>query len=267
LYRLLVKPAEGWMKGRSRLVVEPDSSMASIPFEALVDESGKYLADSYEIEYSPGIAYLRSNRGSARIDHRSRALVVGQSLGDAYEELPRLPGASEEARDVASQFDEKVLLIDNDASFSMVVKELARSEVFHFAGHALGTRQHNGLLLADSNENKESRFLDAGDFNSKLLGQSRLVVLSACATANGSGTGIDDRDSLARNILAAGVPDVVASRWVVDSLATREWMKTFYDQAVSNGDVGAAAGRARMAIRRIPKWQHPFYWASFSVFV
>jgi CHAT domain-containing protein/tetratricopeptide (TPR) repeat protein len=267
LYSLLMKPAEGWLKGRSRLIVELDSSMAPIPFEALVDENGKYLADSHEIEYSPGIAYTKSNKGSGRIDRRSRALVVGQSLGDAEEELPRLPGASEEARDVASQFDENVLLIDNDASLAKIIKELARAEVFHFAGHALGTRQHNGLLLAVSNENQESRFLDAGSFNSKLLGQSRLVVLSACSTANGTGTGIDDRESLARNILAAGVPEVVASRWVVDSIATREWMKTFYGQTVTNGDVGAAAGRARMAIRRIPKWRHPFYWASFSVFV
>jgi CHAT domain-containing protein/tetratricopeptide (TPR) repeat protein len=267
LYQLLIKPAEGWMKGRTHLIVEPDSSMAAIPFEALVDENGKYLADSFEIEYSPGIAYLNSNKGSGRLERRSHALVVGQSLGDADEELPRLPGASEEARDVASKFDESVLLIDNEASIPRMVKELGRAQVFHFAGHALGTRQHNGLLLASSNENQESRFLDAGTFNSKLLGQSRLVVLSACSTANGTGTGIDDRESLARNILAAGVPKVVASRWVVDSIATREWMKSFYDQVLTNGDVGAAAGRARMIIRRTPKWQHPFYWASFSVFV
>lgn len=267
LYDLLIKPAEGWMRGRSRLIVEPDTSIISIPFEALVDEKGKYLADSYDIEYSPGTAFLNSDKSSGRISHRSRVLVVGQSLGDAEENLPRLPGASEEARDVAAQFDESVLLIDNDARLESIFRELPRAEVFHFAGHALGTRQRNGLLLAGSGITQDERFLDAGKFNSKLLGQSRLVVLSACSTANGIGSGMDDRESLVRKVLGAGVPTVVASRWVVDSIATREWMKTFYEQAATTGYAGAAAGRTRMAIRTITKWRHPFYWASFSVFV
>jgi hypothetical protein len=267
LYDLLIKPAEGWMKGRSRLIVEPDTAMISIPFEALVDEKGKYLADSYDIEYSPGTAFLNSDKSSERISIRSRALVVGQSLGDAEEDLPRLPGASEEARDVASQFGESVLLIDNDARLASIIRELPRAEVFHFAGHALGTRQRNGLLLAGSSITQDERFLDAGKFNSKLLGQSRLVVLSACSTANGTGTGMDDRESLVRNVLGAGVPTVVASRWVVDTIATREWMKVFYNRSISDGNVGVAAGRARAAMRGIARWQHPFYWASFSVFV
>ncbi len=267
LYDLLIKPAEVWMNGRSRLIIEPDTSMISIPFEALVDEKGKYLADSYDIEYSPGTAFLNTDKSSGRISHRSRALVVGQSLGDAEEDLPRLPGASEEARDVASQFEESVMLIDNDASLPRILRELPRAEVFHFAGHALGTRQRNGLLLSGSSTTQDERFLDTRNLNSKLLGQSRLVVLSACSTANGTGTGMDDRESLVRNVLAAGVPAVVASRWVVDTAATREWMKVFYSEAVTDGKVGSAAGRARAAIRGSARWQHPFYWASFSVFV
>lgn len=267
LYELLIKPAAGWMKGRSRVIVEPDTAMISIPFEALVDEKGKYLTDSHDIEYSPGTAFLNRDKSSGGISNRSRALIVGQSLGDAEEHLPRLPGASEEARDVASQFDKSVLLIDNDASLASVSRELPRAEVFHFAGHALGTRQRNGLLLAGSSITQDERFLDAGKFNSKLLGQSRLVVLSACSTANGTGAGMDDRESLVRNVLSAGVPTVVASRWVVDTVATREWMKVFYNRSISDGNVGVAAGRARAAMRGIAKWHHPFYWASFSVFV
>lgn len=267
LYDLLIKPAEGWLKGRSHLIIESEGSIASIPFEALVDEKGKYLAESYEIAYSPGTAYLSEGESSRQIGRRSRALVVGQSLGDVEEELPRLPGASEEARDVASRFEDPVLLIDNDASLSRVVEELARAEVFHFAGHALGTRQRNGLLLAGSNGNEAARFLNGRNFNAKLLAHSRLVVLSACSTANGTGMDGQDRESLARNILAAGVPDVMASRWAVDSIATREWMKSFYDQLVRNGNVSSAAAQSKLIMRRNSRWKHPFYWASFSVFV
>jgi CHAT domain-containing protein len=267
LYGLLVKPVEAWLKGRTHVIVELDTSMESIPFEALINDQGKYLADIYEIKYSPGLAYINLDKRPGTISRASRALVIGQSLGDTEESLPRLPGSSEEAHDVASLFDNKVLLTDDDATLPRIVKELPRAEVFHFAGHAVGNRRRNGLLLANSTNPQVPRFLDAQNINVQLLRQSRLVVLSACSTANGTGMGVEDRESLARNILAAGVPNVVASRWVVDSLATREWMRVFYADAVTDGDVGSAAQRAGIVLRNSTTWRHPFYWASFSVFV
>jgi CHAT domain-containing protein len=122
-------------------------------------------------------------------------------------------------------------------------------------------------LLAPAQKDEVSRLLSANDFNARLLGETRLVVLSSCSTANGIGIGVNDRDSLARNALAAGVPNVVASRWLVNSVATREWMNVFYEHAVAGETVGFSAEQARLRLRGIGKWRHPFYWAAFSVFV
>jgi CHAT domain-containing protein/tetratricopeptide (TPR) repeat protein len=266
LYDFLVEPAAEWIKGRSRLIVETDSSLESIPFEALVDKRGGYLADSYEIDYSAGLFYMTGMTRSERISRESRTLIVGQSLADTEDGLPSLPGVLDEARDVAARFDKSVLLMDDNADLAAIKRRLPGMEVFHFAGHAIASRNLNGLVLAVS-PNDDSRILDAGNFNSQLLGKNRLIVLSACATANGTGPGPNDRESLARSALAAGVPNVVASRWVVDSFATREWMKSFYTGAVSGESISAAAKEARSTLRSKPGWRHPYYWASFSVFV
>lgn len=266
LYDALVGPAAEWMKGKSRLTIETDGLLESIPFEALVDKQGHYLADSYEIEYSEGVLYLADVHRPARISRGSRSLIVGQSLGDKEDGLPALPGASEEARDIAARFEDSVLLLDDQATLAALEAEIPRVEVFHFAGHAITSRTLNGLVLAVS-QNKDSRFLDTHILNSKLLHKTRLIVLSACSTANGTGTGFNDRDSLARSALAAGVPYVVASRWAVDSAATQAWMKSFYKLATDTGNVSSSAKQARIGVRTSPEWRHPFYWASFSVFV
>jgi CHAT domain-containing protein len=267
LYDLLIQPALEWTQGRSRLIFETDGVLQAVPFEALVDNHGKYLSDSFEIEYSPGISYIAINHRPERIDHESRALFIGESFVDIPNALPPIPEAVDEAREGSARFVEPRLLLDSEATLANVTRQLPGSEVFHFAGHAIGNRQSSGLLLAPAKREDASRLFSVNDFNAQLLSDARLVVLSSCSTANGIGNGVNDRNSLARNALVAGVPTVVASRWLVNSIATREWMNDFYESAVAGERMGFSANRARMRLRSKVEWRHPFYWASFSVFV
>jgi CHAT domain-containing protein/Flp pilus assembly protein TadD len=267
LYDILIGPTLEWMQGHSRLIIETDSTLESIPFEALVDKEGEYLSDFYEIEYSPGLSYLALTEKSDQIDRKSQALVIGQSMADTQDGLSPLPEALDEAREVASRFDGSVLLLDDDAKLPRILRELPRAEVLHFAGHSIGNRRLSGLVLASSLDSGGSHLLGVGNFNFQALRQSRLVVLSSCSSANGLGLGLNDRDSLARNALAGGVPSVLASRWPVDSSATREWMKFFYAKAVGGERISSAAKQARLALKASKEWRHPYYWATFSVFV
>lgn len=267
LYELLVKPADEWIRGRRRLIFETDNMLGSVPFEALVDERGKYLADSYEIEYSAGLLYLAASERHEPVNRTSRVLVVGESGADTTSGLPPLPDALDEAREVAAHFSESHLLLEGDAKLATVLKELPDAEVFHFVGHAITNHQASGLLLADSQADHGARFLDVRRFDSQLLAQSRLIVLSSCSSATGFGLTLNDRDSFARNALAAGVPNVVASRWPVDSMATREWMRVFYGSLLAGESVSLAASHARSSLSGGDRWRHPFYWAAFGVFV
>ena len=73
-----------------------------------------------------------------------------------------------------------------------------------------------------------------------------------------------DWGSLARGFLRAGVPDVVASRWNVDSESTRLLMGTFYDALLSGQSVVRALAYAESQLQQHQTTQHPYYWAAFD---
>lgn len=265
LYDLFVKPAEKWLNGRSRLIIETDGPLAMIPFEALVDQRGKYVGESYEIQYSPGLFYISATTRQTAVDRSSRALVVGNPLLDSISAMPPLPDAVGEAREIAREFTGSHILLGADATLPVVLRELPQADVFHFAGHGVANREVTGLLLAGSSEHGQGA-LTAEQLNRKLLRRSRLVVLSACSTVNGPSGEPAEKGSLAQSFLVLGVPQVVASRWVVDSLSTHEWMKAFYANMLTGQNSSRAAREASATVRDQPTWGHPYYWASFNVF-
>ncbi len=67
-------------------------------------------------------------------------------------------------------------------------------------------------------------------------------------------------------MVAAGVGNVVASRWPVDSAAAEGAMKMFY-AALSRGETaGEALSEAQRRMRAEREWAHPYYWAAFALF-
>lgn len=267
LYNLLLKPIDRLLSGKRKLIFELDDVFGAVPFEALVNDEGKYLAETRDIEYAPGLFYLSEKGRPEQVSSASRALVIGISHSDAQSQLSSLPETLDEARAIAGRFDTPKLLLEQNAIFEKVRDALPDAEVFHFAGHAIASRHRNVLILEDSVTDDGIHSLGPSDFNSRALAHARLVVLSACSTASGIASKINDRDSLARNALASGVPNVVASRWLVDSAAARAWMSTFYEEILNGKSTGDAARRASLLLSAQPQWRHPYYWATFTVFV
>ena len=65
--------------------------------------------------------------------------------------------------------------------------------------------------------------------------------------------------------MTAGAPSVVSSLWPVDDSATRALFEAFYAH-IANGHAPANALRhATALIREQASWQHPFYWAPFTL--
>ncbi len=99
---------------------------------------------------------------------------------------------------------------------------------------------------------------------------ARLVVLSACQTAVGSGLiadvpAGDEWVSLSRAFLVAGARRVVASLWLVEDRATGDLMGTFHQRIAAGAAPSAALGAAQRAMLAQPGRSHPFYWAGFVV--
>jgi CHAT domain-containing protein len=257
LYNRLLQPVEGSIAGHERLIIEPDGVLRPVPFELLVDSAGNYLGDRFEVSISPGVEYLDASRKWTGVTATSVASVVGNGTTSGWSALPE---TDEEARTVAGMFQGARLVLSSDESPSSVAAEMSRAQVFHFSGHAFSDVQSAGLVTGSG------ELLDALRLPESLPVRSRLVVLSACDTARGSNGYFDDEDSLVRRLMEAGVPEVVASRWMVDSPATLELMKSFYRQLLSGKSVSAALALASRDLRSRPEYAHPFYWAGFSVF-
>ncbi len=96
-----------------------------------------------------------------------------------------------------------------------------------------------------------------------------LAVLSACETARGRVGAGEGLVGLAWALFVAGVPRVVVSQWSVEAASTTALMLAFHRarlrSATGPAGVAEALRAAALALRRDPRYRHPFYWAAFSV--
>jgi CHAT domain-containing protein/Tfp pilus assembly protein PilF len=146
--------------------------------------------------------------------------------------------------------------------------DLSRYRVVHFATHGLLNNQHpelSGIVLSlvDEQGRAQDGFLRLHEIYNLKLGAD-LVVLSACQTALGKGIKGEGLIGLTRGFMYAGAPRVIASLWNVQDRATAELMKRFYQGMLRDGLRPAAALRAaQLQMWQQPRWQLPYYWASF----
>ncbi|HZN12067.1 MAG TPA: CHAT domain-containing protein, partial [Blastocatellia bacterium] len=94
------------------------------------------------------------------------------------------------------------------------------------------------------------------------LAGARLIVLSACDTGQARATRANEVSGMVRSLLYAGANTLVLSSWAIDADSTALWMETFYREAQSRPPAGAAR-LAIAAVRRDPRYSHPYYWAPF----
>jgi len=257
LYRELILPVEPWISGARHLVVEPDGALKGLPVGLLVDSQGVYLGDRYAVTVSPGMEYLNEARRWTGVSPASSAFILGDTKVPGWTPLP---DASQEAYNVASEFSHPHLITEGTSSQWELSEKAAQADVFHFSGHAETSVASAGLVSASFG------VLDKSQLDAFSRGRTELAVLSACSSARGTGGHFDDGDSMVRRLMGAHIPDVVASRWEVDSGSTAMLMKVFYFELLSGKPASDALGAAMRRVRGQPEYSHPYYWASFSVF-
>ena len=268
LYGWLIDPVSQWLPENGRLIVEPDGILGILPLEALIDKSGVYIGEQHAITTAPGLIAEVHPGQLPQIQSSDRALVVAAPVNSTGSLGPP-PGALAEADKVAEQFTHATTLSGNKARRASVEKEIVRSSIFHFAGHATGGRSGTEMLLADGSlavagrlSVYDHRSVPARD--SHALSSLKLAVLSACGTAKPSESA--QSSGLVAEFLHAGTSNVVASRWNVDSMATTDFMVQFYRSVLSGQPVAVALQTTAGEFRKIPGRAHPYYWAAFSAF-
>ncbi len=269
LYGSLVAPFEGRFDQGRTLVVEATGSLASVPFQALVEPDGSYMGMHHAVVSSPGLDYMLRLRPSRPVTSNMRALVVGASAALGFGQQIPLPDAGQEAEQISHLFKNSVLLQGRQAKQSAILDHIARAAIFHFAGHAVSNAEATGLEVAPDSEATETAPLTVLSPNSIVAAHPRnlqLVVLSACSTGRAGDDGLNGPSDIAEAFLRTGIPHVIASRWNVDSATTAALMNSTYRLLLH----GQAAPKALQEVYRefssIPQTSHPYYWAAFNAF-
>jgi CHAT domain-containing protein len=277
--------------GEKKLLVIPDGPLNGVPFAALPlpSQPESTLLDRFVIGYAPSLSLAFAHSAEARARSLRVAVISDPVYAPDDRRLPaagaagnwrspppstnrltRLPYSALEARAVQDAFgrQDTISLAGFEATRQRVL-ELAGAElsVLHFATHAVARNDApersalylseyaaDGSLMADSQ-------LTTSDIMSSGL-RARVVVLSGCATGDGSTLRGEGVLGLAYGFLANGSGAVVASLWPVEDASTARLMNDFYRAYRAHGNAAEALRSAQLRGRATGK---SGAWSSFVV--
>ncbi|HEY9607143.1 MAG TPA: CHAT domain-containing protein, partial [Allocoleopsis sp.] len=276
LYQLLIQPITDLLPKdpNQRVIFIPQKYLFFVPFGAIQAPTGKYLIEQHTILTAPAIQVLDlTHKQRQRVSGKDN-LVVGNptmpsippEFGQAPQPLPSLPGAEEEAKDIASLLNTKAIT-GNQATKAAILQRMSSAKIIHLATHGLlddfkeyqQFRIPGAIALAP--EGTDDGFLTASEIlNLKL--SAELIVLSACDTGKGEITG-DGVLGLSRALILAGVPSAIVSLWSIPDAPTAFLMTQFYRQMQQNPDKAQALRQAMLATLKL--YPNPRNWAAFTL--
>jgi CHAT domain-containing protein len=290
LYDLVMAPVTEALGETTTVFLSPDGALNLIPFEALVDESGQYLVETYQFRYLTSGRDLMRLNNSADITSNPALLVGNPTYGRPGELVtqastraidfdnrifPTLPGTQAEVDSIASLLPEAEVYTQTNAT-EAVVKQQNQPSILHIATHgffepteeALNPLLQSGLILAGAAAGGQSGadqdgILTALEVTGMNLRGTQLVVLSACETGLGEVTTGEGIYGLRRAFVLAGSQTQVISLWKVDDIATQELMVNYYDRLLSGTPRDAALRETQLAFLESEDYSHPYYWAAF----
>ncbi|HKB10467.1 MAG TPA: CHAT domain-containing tetratricopeptide repeat protein, partial [Vicinamibacterales bacterium] len=300
--RLVMKPLRASFGETTRLIVSPDGDLNLVPFEALVDDNGRYLVERHAMSYVTSgrdllrMQIARASRGNPAIFANPlfgepasatrprpfakpadrvarRSITTGTKLSSVY--FAPLAASGVEARAIKALFPEATLFTGSEAN-KTALQSLTAPRMLHIASHGfflqdVGAGVENpllrsGLALAGANlthDSKEEGILTALEAAALDLWGTRLVTLSACDTGVGEVRNGEGVYGLRRAFVLAGAETLVMSLWPVSDTIAREAMVAYYTGLRAGLGRGDALRQSKLAMLKRPTRQHPFFWASF----
>lgn len=229
LYEELVAPVAGDLEGKVHLRIVPYGRFGAVPFSALIDRRGRFLAQGFRISYS---LLGQPESESARRTASGEAVTPGKvlAIGDPafseirYPDLLRLAGARGEVEGVRRVYRGGEILRGESATPAAVARLLTEASVVHLATHGVvdpsnPLRSHLVLtpredgVSAGEGRFEESEGLTALEILDLDLGRVEVAVLSACEAASLGSVREGVEVGLASAFIAAGARAVVASPW------------------------------------------------------
>ena len=289
LEKLVMAPVRELLGDTTTVFISPAGALNLIPFEALVDESGDYLVESYQFRY------LTSGRDLLRLENtpasNNPAVLVGNPIygrpGEVVAQadtraidfdsriFPALPGTQAEVDLIAPKLPRAEVYTKTNATEALL-KQQSQPSILHIATHGffeptaetLNPLLQSGLILAGAAAEGQSGpdqdgILTALEVTGMNLSGTQLVVLSACETGLGELAAGEGVYGLRRAFVLAGSHSQVISLWKVDDIATQELMVDYYDRLISGTPRDASLRETQLAFLNSDEYSHPYYWAAF----
>lgn len=236
----------------------PTGPLTVLPLHAAGHHTGRSsttnVLDRVVSSYTPTVRMLTRAHHNVPDDHRS-ALVVGINNAPGH---PPLGFAVDEARAVNALLDAPTPpLIDTQATIARVRAGVEHAAWAHFACHGSPAPDpaeshlvlHDGPLAV-----REIANLD--------LPHARLAYLSACTTAFGGTTLLDESIHIASAFQVAGYPHVIATLWPITDDHAPHIAHDFYTHLRNGEDPAHAAHHAVRSLQnQVP--EHPYLWAPY----
>ncbi len=287
LGRTLLGPVADRLEKAQRVVIVPDGPLWDLPFQALAWRSGECLVDRLPVSYAPSAGFLaqvRRRSGEAapgKGPTAPRLLAMGNpALGKEGESQPAaalmggalspLPFAEDEVRRLGAIYGatRSDVFVGAQAREQVFKRDAANYDILHLATHGLlndANPLYSCLLMAQTDlASGEDGLLEAREIMDLHL-HARLAVLAACETARGRAGAGEGQLGLSWALMVAGCPASVVSQWKVDSRSNVELMLELHRQLRAGKGADEALRLAALALRKMPGYENPFYWAPFVV--
>ena len=266
LAQLLIAPVEaaGHLRAKRALIIVPHGDLRFLPFEALTIGSAphRFLVERFTVTYAPSASLW------LRLSDRPRNTTSDGVLAFA----PRtdaLPASRGEVKAIGDIYGARASVLVGTAASERAFRALAPTKsIVHIATYGV-LNKHNPMFsfVELAPEGRDDGRLEVHEVFALSL-SARLVVLSACQTALGSGAFADvppgdDWVGLVQGFLYAGAANVLATLWPVEDGATAVLMGSFYRELASGRSESVALAEAQRTTLRNPRTSHPFYWAGF----
>ncbi len=260
LYQILFAPVEKSVSQYENLGIIPHRELHFLPFQALIDQEGKYLVERFNLFYIPSTSvYEQCTRKQGVNNKQFLAMALGNvSLG----EFSGLPGTTKEVQDIAKHFPGGTTRFENETTEAYLKNTASGFQYLHLATHGfLNPLQpmYSYLLFAPT-ETEDGQLAVHEVFGLDLNAQ--LVTLSACQTGLGDISKGDEVIGLSRAFIYAGTPAVIVSLWSVADEPTALLMTRFYEYMKENNLQKALTLAQRDVLRQYP---NPFFWAPFQL--
>ena len=226
-----------------RVIFSPNRALHVFPLHGCQTPDGGYLADEFEVVYTPGFSLLdRCEKRQRR--KRNRLLLVQNPAGN-------LPFAEAEGLALQRLYPGARVLDFASADRTEFLKRAQSSHVLHYSGHS----------RFDPNEPLDSALVLCGTqdpvgllslrdvFCSLRVPQNMLSILNGCESGMLRPDRTDDHVNLPTGFLYAGAASVIGSLWTVFDLSSALLMHRFHQEWRVSPSPAAALRAAQRWLR------------------